>query len=199
MLTSMKHTQTRPRIVSFSSEIASLIPKKEIFFDKPVLLGADRAPLDWKEVKLETRNAGKFVVGAYNTDSRNRVRLYGILWASRNPDPSEMELIGHRDILPILARLGKIKDVDVLVLGGGVLCMVHEPPEARSMMAGGSSDEFGRVPTTLMQETLLPFIHENVTNGKGGYSLEVRGYDVANPMSAEARDWYLSAHMFVEK
>ncbi len=200
----MRTAVHKPKFDSFAPEMASLTPKRTVFYERPVLVGADHDGHDWKEVGFATKNSGKFVVGASGANM-DRVKLYGIIYANLEPDIAELALMEHEHILPLLGRLRKLKDPDVLVLGGGVLRIVHEPLEVRKIIAGGLCGDFGQVPKSVLKSALSMLERKGESMEDNGYLLEIHANDTVMASDIvgsvlkrdEVLDWLHSAHILV--
>ena len=200
----MRTAVHKPKFDSFAPEMASLTPKRTIFYERPVLVGADHDGHDWKEVGFTTKNSGKFIVGASGANM-DRVRLYGIVYAKLDPETTELELMEQGHILPLLGRLRKLKDSDMLVLGGGILSIVHEPLAERTIIAGGLCGEFGQVTKSMLKSALSMLERKGEAGADNGYRLEIHANDtimasdiVGSALKRdEVLDWLHSAHILV--
>lgn len=197
MMRTAPHGQKQRKFNSFAPGIASLAPK-EIFYDKPVLVGADFEGDKCREVPFESKNSGLFLLGA-DGSAMNRVRLFGFLWVTRD-EPAMLELIGHCNVMPRLKMLGKLANEDVLILGGGMLVVEHEPLESRVMIAAGMSNEFGSVTRCMIKRALRSVDVDGEAAPGRGYRLDIRANDIAGPASSktsEVLDWFHSVHILV--
>jgi len=198
------HNPGLDRHNSFAPEMASLTLKRTIFYDKPVLVGADNDRLDWKEVRFESKNNGKFVVGT-SGPNMDHVTFYGIAYAGQNPEPTDMGLIEHGHILPLLARFRKLKDLNILVLGGGSMSIVHEPLIERVIKVGGICGEFGYVTKNMLKSALSSLERKGEAGADNGYLLEIHANEIivasdivgSELKRDEVLDWYHSAHIVV--
>jgi hypothetical protein len=187
---------------SFAPGIASLTQKRTIFYDRPVLVGADNDGIIWKEVGIESKHSGKFVVGASGSNG-DRVTFYGLVYANQNPSPEDMKLIEHGNILQLLMRLRKLTEPNILVLGGGSLSIVHEPLIGRAIEVGGICGEFGYVTKNMLKSALSMLERKSGAGDDKGYRLEIHANDtiVASDIAGsalkkdEVLDWYHSVHI----
>ena len=196
----MRTAESRPKpkkYDSFAPAIASLAPKN-IFYEKPVLVGADIEGQKCREVPFESKNSGLFLLGA-DGPAMDRVRLFGLLWVGSD-EPTMLGLIGHCDVMASLKKLGKLANEDVLILGGGILVAEHDLLKGRVMVAAGMSNEYGAVTKSMIRRALRSIDRDGEAVPGKGYMLDIRANDIAGPASSkspEVLDWFHSVHIFV--
>ena len=148
---------------------------EKLEFGSPLIISVNS---EMKEVPLESRSAGKFVVCAKD----GRIRLFGMLFLGEAYRRSEMaSIVKHKDFHMILSSIDRsYLEGYGLELGGGELKVDHE---AKKIVAQGFSGTFGRLPKSFVENALAA----------EGYSVQVVLGETACPDPHDnqaAVDWF---------